>query len=283
MVPISAFDLGRYVAYLSHRLCFVSIRNYLSVVRLLHIEAGYSNPLQSHYINSVLKGARRVLGDQSSPKLPITPAILLSILKQLDLSCPADITFWAACTVAFFSFFRKSNLFPPPKSVFTPGIHLCRDSVVFTPDGAVLSVNWTKTIQFRQRTLAIPLPRINRSPLCPAQALLLSFKISPTSSYVCPLFMYRQGEKLLPLTYAMFISRLKQCLATAGLDPSLYSGHSFRRGGATFALECGLSPDMIQSQGDWKSLAYQRYLDPSLSARHLVVKTMASHIRELNL
>ena len=49
-VPLSAVDLGRYIAYLSLKLKFNSIMNYLSVIRLLHVKAGVSNPAQCHYI-----------------------------------------------------------------------------------------------------------------------------------------------------------------------------------------------------------------------------------------
>jgi hypothetical protein len=62
LVPLSATNLGRYIAYMSTRLSFSSMRNYLSVVRLLHIESGFPNPIQSHFISSVIKGAKRVMG-----------------------------------------------------------------------------------------------------------------------------------------------------------------------------------------------------------------------------
>ena len=45
-----------------------------------------------------------------------------------------------------------------------------------------------------------------------------------------------------------------------GLDPNHYSSHSFRRGGATWAFKCGVSAELIQLQGDWKSDAYKLYL-----------------------
>ncbi|XP_069136902.1 uncharacterized protein [Argopecten irradians] len=102
----------RYIAFLSMRLQFSSIRNYLSVVMFLHLEVGLTNPVDNFHISRVLKGARRLLGDSSCQKLPITPIILMQILPQLDIKSPRDISFWAACLVAFFSFFRKSNLSP---------------------------------------------------------------------------------------------------------------------------------------------------------------------------
>ena len=81
------------------------MRQYVSIVRLLHVEVGYRDPNQSHYIISLFKGAKWVLGDTAAPKLPITPDILKSFFTHLDFRNTRDITFWAACLVAFFTFF----------------------------------------------------------------------------------------------------------------------------------------------------------------------------------
>lgn len=40
-----------------------------------------------------------------------------------------------------------------------------------------------------------------------------------------------------------------------------YTGHSFRRGGATYAFRSGVPGELIQVMGDWKSDAYKRYFD----------------------
>lgn len=49
-------------------------------------------------------------------------------------------------------------------------------------------------------------------------------------------------------------------------------------GGASFALQCGLPPDLIQTQGDWRSEVYKTYLDPSLSFRQQVATTLGQAI-----
>ena len=274
-VPITPADLGRYIAYLSSRLSFSSVRQYLNAVRLMHLEAGFPNPLLSNwYLASILKGLKRLKGDSTRQKLPITCHILQGILRVLDLSCPFDITFWAACLVGFFSFFRKSNLLIPSTEKFDPQKHLCRADVQFHPSGVILLVRWSKTIQFRQRTVQIPLPHIAKSPFCPSSALLICFRMVPTAVGHSPLFCYPSPTGVKPITHAAFTSYLRQCLKKLGIDPSLYSGHSFRRGGTSFALQCGLPADLIKLQGDWSSNAYQRYIDPSLSLRQQVASTL---------
>ena len=95
-VPISTMDIGRYAAYLSPKLSVSSIRQYLNVVRLLHMESGDPNPLANNwFLSSILKRLQRKKGDKVMQKLPITSDILKGILGYLNFSNPFDITFWA--------------------------------------------------------------------------------------------------------------------------------------------------------------------------------------------
>ena len=274
-VPISSCNLGRYIAYLGSKLSYSSVRQYLNVVRIMHLDEGHSNPLANNwYLSSILKGLRRHKGDGVSQKLPITDVILHGILAVLNFNTPFDVCFWAACLVAFFSFFRKSNLLVPSAPQFDPPKHLCVSDVQFNQLGAVLAVRWSKTIQYRQRTLHIPLPHIRNSPFCPSSALLLSTSVLPKHASPLPLFSYPSQQGVQPITYSMFVTHLRLCLRKIGLNPSLFSGHSFRRGGASFALQCGIPADWIKLQGDWSSDAYQRYLDPSFNLRLRLASVM---------
>ena len=274
-IPLSQEDLGRYIAYLSRKLCFTSVRQYLNVVRILHVEAGKPNPLEGNwYVSSILKGVRRVKGDVSTQKLPITLEILCKIFTKLNLSCSFDRCFWSACLVAFYSFFRKSNLLIPSLDVFDPSRHLCASDVQFTKEGVILSVRWSKVIQFQERTLLIPLPRIPDSVFCPSNALLGLFIECPAPPKPVPLFRYKEDNNYPPLTQTLFSNRLQTLLRLIGLPHDKFSNHSFRRGGASYALHCGLPVDLIKLQGDWRSNACERYLEPSFRLRQQVAQTL---------
>ena len=146
-VPLSQENIGRYIAFLSRRLCFNSVKQYLNAVRLVHLEAGLPNPLDKNwYITSILKGVRWVKGDASVQKLPITLDILRQIFLTLNLHNSFDRTFWAAYLVGFFSFFRKSNLLVSSHMLFDQAKNLGSQDVQFTTDGAVLTVRWSKVI-----------------------------------------------------------------------------------------------------------------------------------------
>ena len=164
-VPLSHSNACRYIAFLSQKLAFNCIKQYINVVRIMHLETGHDNPFhKSWHIDTLLKGAKRVLGVSQKQKLPITPDILHQLFLLVDFSAPLEVTFWASCLVAFFSFFRKSNLLVKNMESFNPRLHMCRRDATFSLDGVTLAVRWSKTIQYRQRILHIPLPRIQDSP-----------------------------------------------------------------------------------------------------------------------
>ncbi|WIA22017.1 hypothetical protein OEZ85_004369 [Tetradesmus obliquus] len=77
---------------------------------------------------------------------------------------------------------------------------------------------------------------------------------------------YVEGEYV-PLVHTEFVRWVKSLLSRAGVDSSKYSGHSFRRGAATFSLMAGIPGVMIKELGAWKSQVYQVYLDLSLSQK----------------
>jgi len=74
------------------------------------------------------------------------------------------------------------------------------------------------------------------------------------------------------------MSLLKLFLSQVGLNTSDYGTHSFRRGGASFALEAGIPLDTIALLGDWKSDSLFLYLHMPLSQRLSAQRTMASCI-----
>lgn len=278
-VPLSQADLGRYIAFLSRKLVFSSIRQYLNIIRLLHLDAGLPNPLDNNwYISSILKGVKRVKGNTVTQKLPITIDILTGILTKLNLQLSLDRCFWAACLVAFFSFFRKSNLLIQSRTSFDPTRHLCVSDIEFTTQGVVLTVRWSKVIQFRERHLFIPLPHIPNSVFCPSSALLLLTLECPAAPTPAPLFRYKDQSATSALTQSAFTLKLRHCLTALGYPADKFTGHSFRRGGASFALQCGLPTDLIKLQGDWSSNAYERYLEPSFELRKQVAEKLGAEI-----
>ena len=162
-VPITQTTLLRYTVYLATRLAPQSIPAYLNVIRLLHLDSNLPNPVENNFgLNMLLKGIKRDKGIVINQALP---ELLLSI-KGLT-----------ACLVAFFA---KSNLF----------YNTDNDQVVINSGGqVVLVINSSKTIQYKQRSVILPLPEIVNHPLCPVSALKHMYKLCPSQEGSKPVFM----------------------------------------------------------------------------------------------
>lgn len=61
------------------------------------------------------------------------------------------------------------------------------------------------------------------------------------------------------------VAHTKDLLHSIGIDPSGYTGHSFRAGAATTAGLMGFKDHEIKALGKWKSNAYQIYIRPDES------------------
>ena len=104
-LPASGLTILRFIASLSKRLAASSIRNYLSAVRNLHIIYGFPDPLHDlPWVPLVLKGLKRVQGDNHRVKTPITSLVLFSMKLQLNFQLYDRVMFSAACCLAFFGF-----------------------------------------------------------------------------------------------------------------------------------------------------------------------------------
>ncbi len=261
-VPASTPTLCKYAVMLARTHKYSSIRQYLNIVNLLHREFDLPNPLLDNFVlTSVLKGIRRSLGDKINRKAPMTPRLLTCLLASLDIGTFPGASIWAAALVLFFAMLRRSNLLPATASSFDPRKQIRRRDIHWEKDGLVLTIRWSKTIQFGERTLRIPLPRIKSSPLCPVQAVYQALSLSPNADPEGPLFLAQPNGP--PLTVPVFIQALKRGLQGHGVDSDQYAGHSFRRGGASWFFQCGVGTETIRLIGDWKSACYTQYITES--------------------
>ena len=70
-VPLSQDNACRYIAFLSQKLAYTSIKQYINVIRIMHLDAGHANPFQgSWHIDMLLKGTKRVSGTAHNSSYP---------------------------------------------------------------------------------------------------------------------------------------------------------------------------------------------------------------------
>ena len=95
-----------------------------------------------------------------------------------------------------------------------------------------------------------------------------------------PAFMWLRNRKPLPYTYSDWLSKLREVLTKIGRRASLFSTHSFHRGGATYAFKVGVPVEVIKLLGDWKSDAFQQYLFIPKQKKREAAWRMASSLKK---
>ena len=276
--PVSPQNLCRYIAHLSLRLSANSIPKYLSVVGLLHKELGLPDPCQASWlVKSLVTGIKKVKGVAVARKLPITPRILGQIYSCLDFALPNDCNFWAICLTLFFGCFRKGNILRLA-SVFNPTIHVRRKDFHLWHWGISVVVRHSKTIQMCQRELSVPLLSIPGHQLCPVSAIVRAFALSVVADQHGPPFVLCDGIGFKGYGPELFVNKLRAILASLGYEPKAYSGHSFRRGAASWGLQAGMPSDLIQILGDWRSDAYRLYISLPVDSKVSLLRNYISKI-----
>ena len=66
------------------------------------------------------------------------------------------------------------------------------------------------------------------------------------------------------------MSNLRIHLTSLGLDPKLFVGYSFHRGGASFAYQAGVPIELIKALDNWRS-------DTILHSANMLSKAILSH------
>lgn len=269
-LPAGLDTVCLYVQFLSRTLTPPSIRNYLSGVKLFHLFSGFDYSFSKDFILSLtMRGLARNALHTPNRAPPVTLDILLQISRMLNFTDdPKACTLYCAYLFCFFLMARLANIVPKSRSSFDPSRNLTRRDVVANEHGLIVTFKHTKTIQFGERKLFIPLLRFPSSPLCPVAVFHRMIRLVPAGPR-CALFLLPGPRGLTePLTKDGFITEFRRSLEHAGVrSASSYRGHSFRRGAASWAFNNGVPGELIQLYGDWSSDAYKSYIECSVESK----------------
>ena len=132
---------------------------YLKFVGLLHKKHHLVNPLSNNWLFSIfLKGVKRVYRD-----CQITTDILYNMHSALNFNSSNNVS----SPGHLFGLSRKSHFLPRSCATFNQYQQLVQSDFSKDPNGFLMLVCWSKTIQFGQQTITIAL-------ICfPAQCLQL--------------------------------------------------------------------------------------------------------------
>lgn len=238
-----------------------------------HKDLGHDVDLFTGRVRRVIHGAHRRWGTvRKKQPLPITLPVLSAVDRALRNRPSAfggrqsALCLRAAFQLAFGCFLRLGEI---TYSSFDPALHLDRDCVLWE-DGlpSRLCIKTSKTDP-RRRGVEVPIPR-GRDRLCPATVLARWMRVAPAQQPSSPLFVLPGGS----FDKRRVVDLLRTALFEAGVTPHAFSGHSFRRGAATWAASIGVPAARIQILGRWNSTAFRRYLEVPLRSRALAVSEL---------
>lgn len=268
-IPASVETMCLYVTYLTQTLAYSSICNYMSAVWSLHEFMGHQPSAKGTFLLScTMRGAKRLLGDTTLSSDPLLPEHLKRIYAHLHFNDKKDLVFRCALCLSFRCLLRKCHFTSSPHMI------LC-SQVEFTEYGLLLSINSSKTIQFNERTLQIPVVESPGSILCPVKWLKIYLSLCKVPKKG-PLLLDCKSKG--PLSYEKFTKRLKELVKKAGIGGRI-TCHSLRRGSATYLSRLGLPLHDVKMYGDWKSLTVLLYLADDTETRLMKDYSVAHSLR----
>ena len=264
VLPASVNAIVCFLEFMARTSGHGHLKHLLSSLKFLHNALDLQFPEDSFQIDMTMQGLKRRLAKVPFQVLPITPHILRDMFRYLDMRKTNDLALWCSFLVSFYGLLRKSNAVPK-STTYNPTKVLIRRNlrVDLTSNMIYMYIGFSKTNQFGARDLVVPLLGNDDPALDPVRHLRDLYSRVPAQED-CPAFSYSPKSFI---NYSSFTNRLKSLLTKCGYDALLYSGHSFRRGGATFLHACGGSALMVQASGDWSSQCFTRYLFLSFSER----------------
>jgi hypothetical protein len=160
-----------------------SIRNYINGVKVLFLLLGLDiEKFSSYVLKLTFRGLDRKLQHLSRQTLPNTLDILDKLYDHMNFNSSIGVTYWCLFLFAFFLLSRKSNLVPDSVKKFDSSRQLCRGDMTVCSIYLIVRFKWTKTIQFGNRVLSIPLLTFPVSNFCPVQAFKAMCSMHPCLS-----------------------------------------------------------------------------------------------------
>ena len=274
-LPVTRETLLGFTELMSRTCGFDHISHVLSSIRFLHKYVGQEYPGDSFEFSILLKGLKRKLAKPTKQALPITPEMLVLMYQYVDINQPKALAHWTSFIFALRLLYRKSSIAPVSLPKFNPRTDLSRDKAQIVGNVVLVYQNYSKTNQFMSTTRVTPLlPSSVRAldPVFHYSKLLSEHLVQPNY----PAFSYIDAGVIKCVTHKSFTEYLRSLLVCIGVDPSKWSGHSFRRGGASLLYRQGLDPLTIQACGDWSSDTFLHYIEVTFQQLWTAQHTMAS-------
>ena len=274
-LPVTRDTLLGFTELMSRTCGFNHISHVLSSIKFLHNYTGCDYPGDSFEFSVLFKGLKRKLAKPTKQALPITPEMLVLMYQHVDINQARDLAHWTSFVFALRLLYRKSSIAPVSLTKFEPRTGLSRDKARIEDNVVLVYQNHSKTNQFMSTTRVIPLLPSSVRALDPVfhYSMLVHEHVVPPNY---PAFSFIEAGVIRCVTHRSFTEYLRYLLVCIGVDPSKWSGHSFRRGGASLLYRLGSDPLTIQACGDWASDTFLHYIEVSFHQLWAAQHSMSS-------
>ena len=274
-LPANPFHVALFFQHLADTASVSAVNSTFYAINWAHVISGFISPTQDQFVVMVKAGIiRRLSLGHPNRKEPLDIQHLKNLGASLDYSDLTQLRNYVMCVIAFAAFIRSSEV-----------INLRRNDIEFEFNHISIYIRKSKTDQLRDGATVL-LNELKDVSICPVRLIkryLEVTNISPASSeYLFRPISGRGNNKRLvtvnkPISYTTYREAFKKLFKDIVPDVSRYSTHSMRAGGATLAINAGVSERQLQRHGRWKSItAKNMYVKDSLTTRLYVSSSMDS-------
>lgn len=240
-IPATERQVAKYLALHATALASSTLARHLAAITRAHRVQGFPSPCESELVHATLRGIRRAHGRAIRQVAPLLKEHLVAMVR--GLKGMRGMRDRALLLIGFSGALRRAEL-----------VGLDVEDIHFTESGVLLHLDRSKTDQEGHgREVAIPWVR---SKHCPGHALSEWLQLAEITTGAIFRRVNARDQVLPQRLSAQSVSLIvKQRVASIGLDPSRYSGHSLRAGFVTSATAKGASPSSIREQTGHKTEA----------------------------
>ncbi|KAH9850064.1 hypothetical protein C2E23DRAFT_735920 [Lenzites betulinus] len=261
-MPASEPLIAAFVARHAGLVRYDTIGSWLSGLSIWHAING-ARWQGSSILSYAKKGAKKLEPPPLPKRPPVTLEHMHALFIGLNLSNTFDAAVFAVACSAFWGCRRLGELILPSRAGFDAAKNVqsgVEVGIRVLPSGvkyAVFHIPWTKTTKKDGADIILT---ANSDPTDPVTALIHHRTINRGLPSHAPLFAFEcsgESDGWAPMTRDWFLNRCNTVWENASLGK--LTGHCFRIGGATELLLRGTHPDIVATQGGWKSKSFLEY------------------------
>ncbi len=236
--PVTLPQLEDYVAYLSVELHSPeAVSGNISGLKTLHKGSGFDTGVfDNPSVQLMLKGLKRVMQHGVQQARPVTPQLLKRISHCVDKNSEEQKLVFLALLLGFHLFLRRSNLALSSVKKMNKAKLVLRGDIRVGESLTLIHVKWTKTLQFQQRPLLLPLVETADKDICPATWLRHSLRLEGNPGMLLLSHCVGPDKIEQPLLASEIQKWFRQWLIRVGESPHVFSLHSLRHGGGPHGL-----------------------------------------------